>query len=53
MDLRPAGWIVDLNEFIKGSAKTNPNYNWDDGAGLRASSLNGAGSNRPRLWCNL
>ena len=26
----PAGWIVDLNEYIKDPAKTNPNYNWDD-----------------------
>ena len=26
----PAGWIVDLNEFISDPAKTNPNYNWDD-----------------------
>lgn len=25
----PAGWLVDLNEFIKGPA-TAPNYNWDD-----------------------
>ena len=26
----PAGWITDLNEFIKDPAKTNPNYNWED-----------------------
>ena len=26
----PAGWIVDLNEFIADPAKTNPKYNWDD-----------------------
>jgi hypothetical protein len=25
----PAGWLVDLNEFIKSPA-TAPNYNWDD-----------------------
>ena len=26
----PAGWLVDLNEFISDPAMTNPNYNWDD-----------------------
>lgn len=26
----PAGWIVDLNEYISDPAKTNPNYKWDD-----------------------
>lgn len=26
----PAGWLVDLNEYIKDPAKTNPAYNWDD-----------------------
>ena len=26
----PAGWIVDLNEFIGDTGKTNPNYNWED-----------------------
>lgn len=25
----PAGWLVDLNDCIK-SAKTSPNYNWND-----------------------
>lgn len=25
----PAGWLVDLNEYIK-SPKTNPKYDWDD-----------------------
>ena len=35
----PAGWIADLNEYIKDPAKTNPNYNWDDVLpGLRAST---------------
>ena len=24
----PAGWVDDLNEYIKDPAKTNPNYNW-------------------------
>ncbi|TGS36400.1 extracellular solute-binding protein, partial [Mesorhizobium sp. M1D.F.Ca.ET.184.01.1.1] len=26
----PAGWITDLNEWIKDPAKTNPKYAWDD-----------------------
>jgi hypothetical protein len=26
----PAGRLVDLNEYIKDPAKTNPAYNWDD-----------------------
>jgi multiple sugar transport system substrate-binding protein len=26
----PAGWLVDMNEFINDAALTNPNYNWDD-----------------------
>src|SRR5271154_3981000 len=26
----PAGWIVDLNEFIKDSSKMAPNYDWED-----------------------
>ncbi|MEM7023123.1 MAG: extracellular solute-binding protein [Pseudomonadota bacterium] len=26
----PAGWLVDMNEFINDPAMTNPNYNWDD-----------------------
>jgi len=35
----PAGWLVDLNEYIKDSAKTAPNYNWDDVLpNLRAST---------------
>ena len=35
----PAGWIVDLNEFISDPSKTNPNYNWDDVLpNLRAST---------------
>ena len=51
----PAGWVVDLNEYIK-SAKTNPRYNWDDVLpNLRASTawsgkpgdaLGGAGSHQ-------
>ncbi len=35
----PAGWLVDLNEFISDPAMTNPNYNWDDVLpNLRAST---------------
>lgn len=35
----PAGWLVDMNAFIKDPAKTNPNYNWDDVLpNLRAST---------------
>ncbi len=26
----PAGWLVDLNDYIKDASKTNPQYNWDD-----------------------
>jgi len=54
----PAGWITDLNEFIKDPAKTNPNYNWEDVLpGLRAStSWNGVpggelGSADAKQWC--
>ena len=35
----PAGWIVDLNEYLKDPAKTNPKHNWEDVLpGLRAST---------------
>ena len=35
----PAGWLVDMNEFINDSALTNPNYNWEDVLpNLRAST---------------
>lgn len=35
----PAGWLVDLNEYIRDSAKTGPQYNWDDVLpNLRAST---------------
>ena len=54
----PAGWITDLNEYIKDPAKTNPGYNWDDVLpGLRAStSWNGVpggelGSADAKQWC--
>ncbi|MGH7121203.1 MAG: ABC transporter substrate-binding protein [Acetobacteraceae bacterium] len=26
----PAGWLVDLNEYLKDPAKTAPNYDWED-----------------------
>ena len=26
----PAGWLVDLNEFIQDSAHTGPEYDWED-----------------------
>ena len=26
----PAGWVDDLNAYIKDPSKTNPNYDWDD-----------------------
>src|SRR5437763_14346943 len=54
----PAGWLEDLNAFIKDPAKTNPNYNWDDVLpGLRASTAwNGVpggelGSADAKQWC--
>lgn len=35
----PAGWLVDLNEYLKDPAKTAPNYNWNGVLpGLRAST---------------
>jgi len=54
----PAGWVTDLNEWIKDPAKTNPAYNWDDVLpGLRASTAwNGVpggelGSEDAKQWC--
>jgi multiple sugar transport system substrate-binding protein len=54
----PAGWVDDLNEYIKDPAKTNPNYNWEDVLpGLRASTAwNGVpggalGSADAKQWC--
>lgn len=26
----PAGWLVDMNEYLGDAAMTNPQYNWDD-----------------------
>jgi multiple sugar transport system substrate-binding protein len=35
----PAGWLVDLNEFIADPALTNPDYDWEDVLpNLRAST---------------
>ena len=54
----PAGWIEDLNAWIKDSSKTAPNYNWEDMLpGLRASTAwNGVpggelGSADAKQWC--
>ena len=35
----PAGWLVDMNEYLGDAAMTNPQYNWDDVLpNLRAST---------------
>src|SRR5271155_1399314 len=54
----PAGWVVDLNEYIKDPKKTNPNFAWDDVLpGLRSSTAwNGVaggalGSADAKQWC--
>ncbi|HET6157951.1 MAG TPA: extracellular solute-binding protein [Dongiaceae bacterium] len=54
----PAGWIEDLNEYIKDADKTNPKYDWEDVLpGLRASTAwNGVpgselGSSDAKQWC--
>ena len=54
----PAGWVEDLNQYIKDPAKTNPKYNWEDVLpGLRASTAwNGVpggalGSPDAKQWC--
>ena len=54
----PAGWVDDLNAYIKDPAKTNPKYAWDDVLpGLRASTAwNGVpggalGSADAKQWC--
>ena len=55
----PAGWIVDHNEWIQDSSKTNPGYNWDDMLeGVRKScAWNGRpggalGSDDAMQWCD-
>ena len=54
----PAGWIEDLNTWIKDPTKTNPKYDWEDvQPGLRASTAwNGVpgaalGSADAKQWC--
>jgi multiple sugar transport system substrate-binding protein len=54
----PAGWIVDLNEYLQNPAKTNPKHNWEDVLpGLRSSTAwNGVpggelGSSDAKQWC--
>src|SRR5437764_4135048 len=54
----PAGWVVDLNEYIKDPKKTSPNFAWDDVLpGLRSSTAwNGVpggalGSAYAKHWC--
>nr|WP_198557018.1 extracellular solute-binding protein [Enterovibrio nigricans] len=54
----PAGWVVDLNEFISDPTKTNPGYRWDDVLpGLRASTAwdgipgSKLGSANAKQWC--
>ncbi len=54
----PAGWVEDLNEWIHDSAKTNPDYNWEDMLpGVRSScAWNGVpgdalGSADAKQWC--
>ena len=54
----PAGWVVDHNEWISDSSKTNPGYNWNDMLeGVRKScAWNGRpggelGSDDAKQWC--
>ena len=54
----PAGWIEDLNTYIKDPAKTNPSFAWDDVLpGLRASTAwdgvagSELGSGKAKQWC--
>ena len=54
----PAGWLVDLNEFIQDDKRTNPHYNWEDvlpnlrastaWSGVPGAELGGAGA---KQWC--
>ena len=54
----PAGWIVDLNEYLQDADKTSPTYNWEDilqslrescaWDGVPGSALGGEGSMQ---WC--
>ncbi|WP_024510950.1 extracellular solute-binding protein [Bradyrhizobium sp. ARR65] len=54
----PAGWIEDLNHYIKDPAKTNPAFNWEDVLpNLRASTAwdgkagSELGSGNAKQWC--
>ena len=54
----PAGWLVDLNEYIQDPAKTAPTYNWEDVLpSLRASTAwsgvpgEALGGDGARQWC--
>ncbi len=54
----PAGWIEDLNTYIKDTSKTNPAFNWEDVLpGLRASTAwdgvagSELGSGKAKQWC--
>jgi multiple sugar transport system substrate-binding protein len=54
----PAGWIEDLNTYIKDPAKTSPAFNWEDVLpNLRASTAwdgvpgSELGSGKAKQWC--
>src|SRR5712672_4796773 len=54
----PAGWIEDLNTYIKDASKTNPAFNWEDVLPvLRASTAwdgvagSELGSGKAKQWC--
>jgi len=54
----PAGWIVDLNEYIKDTSKTSPEWDWEDFLpGLRQSTAwdgvpgSELGSGDAKQWC--
>ncbi|MAW86613.1 MAG: ABC transporter substrate-binding protein [Phyllobacteriaceae bacterium] len=54
----PAGWIEDLNQWIKDDSKTNPDYNWGDmlPGVVKSCAWNGKpggalGSDDAKQWC--
>ena len=54
----PAGWIVDLNEYINDASKTSPDWDWEDFLpGLRQSTAwdgvpgSALGSGDAKQWC--
>ncbi len=54
----PAGWIEDLNTYIKDASKTSPAFNWEDVLpGLRSSTAwdgvagSELGSGKAKQWC--